>query len=312
MSTRGICAVVAVALIGVLLVRAVSTRFLSHEPGGVTEQRPLATETGRSPANGAARPGPDARLSAQPSPARRSQDDAEGGRELEEDADRLERDSEQLRRVGPGAPSSSGAPRRSDTDVEAIASSDFAPQRRDQFAGELARLRARFSDATSTDQRIAALSDFTLTHQLYVRYGGGLENLDFLKGIVAKEQSAELRRLAVIACHSLSRKEIVDALIDWQHSSHKEVRYYAAEGLAWVRGAESARAHGAMVAMLDDEEASVRTVTAVALAIVVKDPGDVPALSTRLTREVDPVVIEALKNAIQRLEQQSAAGGGPK
>lgn len=241
---------------------------------------------------------------ARPTFAPRRSADVAQDKDLTEDLERsLDADAATLRRIaaelgkiqlqpaGGSSPNDSG-----------ISNSEFAPERRRELAQELAATRLRFAEASDTQARIAALSDFTLPHQVYVRYGGGLQYLGFLNQIVAEEQSPELRKLAIIACHSLSHKEVVDALIDWLRSPHKEVSYFAAEGLAWVPVQESARAHGALLATLNDEDADVREVTALALAIAGKQAEDVTALLARLAREDDPEVISALKDAIIRLD----------
>lgn len=174
--------------------------------------------------------------------------------------------------------------------------------RREELRGQVETCRRAFDLAATDEERRQALSKFTAPHQLYVRYGGGLENLEFLRRVVSTDSSPQVRQLAVIACHSLSAAEVVDVLIEWLASPHEEVRFYAAEGLAWVRGSEFRRAHAAMVGMLGDSDVDVRQITALSLGLVTKRAEDVPALLRRLEVESDPSVISAIDRSVVALD----------
>jgi len=132
--------------------------------------------------------------------------------------------------------------------------------------------------------------------------GGAAENLAVLEESAERGASAAERRWAVIATHTVSRSDVVDFLLARAASPHPEVRFYAVEGLAWVRGDDRPRAVEGVVRGLEDADPTVREIAAISLGTLVADPANAEAILARLSREDSPRAAQGMAVAVLRLD----------
>ena len=136
--------------------------------------------------------------------------------------------------------------------------------------------------------------------------GGSTEHLLVLEEAAERGETGVERKWAVIATHRLPQAPVVDFLLARARSPHREVRLYAVEGLAWVRGEEKERAVEGVVRGLEDDDASVRGIAAVSLGVIVAEPARAEEILARLGRETDPVAAREMAAAVLQLDP---AGG---
>lgn len=172
---------------------------------------------------------------------------------------------------------------------------------------EVAPLLEAWRTAATGPDRGAAMVRLSMPLHRLLATGGGLEHLSLLEESAERGETAEERRRAVIATHTLWQPQVVDFLLARTRSPHADVRFYAVEGLAWVRGAEETRAIDAVEAALEDADADVRSAAATSLAVVVADPARADAILRRLARETDPGAGRSLEAAVRRLDPANGA-----
>ena len=165
----------------------------------------------------------------------------------------------------------------------------------------LTALRRAYEAATDPRARDRILDRFTYAHSFFAETTGDLQFLPFLRDVIATSESAEQRKYAVIALHGVGHPEVVDLLADLVHAQHAEVRFYAAEALPWVTGAQRDRARRLLAEQLDHTDPEVRRIVALALGVVIGDPAHGEAMLRRLTVETHEEVLEALVFGVRRL-----------
>jgi hypothetical protein len=167
--------------------------------------------------------------------------------------------------------------------------------------GHLSALRRAYEAATDPHERDRILDRFTYAHSFYAETTGDLRFLPFLRDVIATSQSEEQRKLAVIALHGVGHPKVVDALAELVHDEHEEVRFYAAEALPWVAGAERDRARRLLAEQLGHSDPAVRRIVALSLGVVIGDPAHVEPMLGRLAEESRDEVLEALVFGVRRL-----------
>jgi HEAT repeat protein len=178
------------------------------------------------------------------------------------------------------------------------------PSRGGPEEASVAHLRALVSAherAPEGRDRDRILDRFTYAHSLFAEMTGDLQFLPFLRGVIATSPSPDQRRYAVIALHGVGRPEVVDLLEELIQDPHAEVRFYAAEALPWVTGAQRDRARRLLAAQLEHDDAEVRRIVALSLGVVVGDPAHAEAMLLRLSAETQDEVLEALVFGVRRL-----------
>jgi len=163
-------------------------------------------------------------------------------------------------------------------------------------------LMRRYDELEDAQERISLVREFAERFPLYARRSRGThqEHLDFLRR-VARSEWPDARRHAVIAVHGLSGDDMVAFLVEHTTSPFPEVRFYAAEGLAWSARAGDPEAAEALVQALGHEDERVRGIIAVSIGTVVQDARLVPHLLSRLRVERKAGVIHRLVRAIVAL-----------
>ncbi|HEU4395218.1 MAG TPA: HEAT repeat domain-containing protein [Planctomycetota bacterium] len=169
---------------------------------------------------------------------------------------------------------------------------------------ELEPLLAEFRAAGPGSERAEILKRMSVHLRLYLGCGGSLEYLGLLAESAESGATHDERKRAVIAVHTLWQPEIVDFLEARAASPHREVRFYAVEGFAWVTGDERPRALANLVRGLEDPDGGVRAVAALSLGMVVADPAHAPALVGRLVREEDPGAARTIVRAVLELDPE--------
>lgn len=169
---------------------------------------------------------------------------------------------------------------------------------------ELEPLLAEFRAAEPGPARAEILQRMSVHLRHYLGCGGSLEYLDLLKESAENGATHDERKRAVIAVHTLWQPEVVDFLEARAASPHREVRFYAVEGFAWVTGDERPRALVNLVRGLEDPDGGVRAVAALSLGMVVADPAHAPALVGRLVREEDPGAARTIVRAVLELDPE--------
>jgi hypothetical protein len=168
-------------------------------------------------------------------------------------------------------------------------------------AAHLGALIRAHEKAPEGRDRDRILDRFTSAHSMYAAMTGDLQFLPFLRGVIATSPSAEQRRFAVIALHGVGHAAVVDLIEGLIHDEHPEVRFYAAEALPWVTGAQRDRALRLLAAQLEHDDAEVRKIVALSLGVVIGDPVHADAMLRRLSVETRDEVIEALVFGVRRL-----------
>jgi hypothetical protein len=136
--------------------------------------------------------------------------------------------------------------------------------------------------------------------------GGGTEHWALLEESADRGETFRERKWAVVAAHGVAGTRAVDFLLGRMASPDPRVRFYAVEGLAWVRGAERTRALEGVLRGLDDVDPAVRAIAATVLAVVAKEPPRAEAVLDRLRRETDAKAAGAMATAVLRMDP----GGG--
>lgn len=171
----------------------------------------------------------------------------------------------------------------------------------DGLKDELTRIKESYSALTAA-AREKAIRRFSVAHARYVMLTDDLGFLPYLRSVAMSSHSATERGRAVIALHRLGAAPVVDLLIELTRSPHAEVRVYAAEGLAWVRGEQSGRARKHLLALFEHEDPEVRSTAILSWAVVVRDPDVIEPLLQRLAAEEDPMVLESIVRGIVQLD----------
>lgn len=168
---------------------------------------------------------------------------------------------------------------------------------KDRSYETMQRLLDAYKSSDSGSDREAILAQLATRHRLYVDETGDVQFVDFIYNVAAASPSARERSDASIALHTLSHPRVVDALIRLIDSAHSKSRFYAAEGLAWVRGDERDRALKSLRAAIHHADPAVRGIAALSLAVVARDADAVPHMIERLRSEPLPEVSESLVKA---------------
>ncbi len=184
----------------------------------------------------------------------------------------------------------------------AIADPGESDRAREGAAAAVAPLLDRWRVAAPGEERAAAMKALALPLFRLLDAGGSTEHLSVLEESAERGESGSERRWAVIATHRLRRPEAVDFLLARARSPHAEVRFYAVEGLAWVRGEEARRAVEGVVQGMEDPDPGVRGIAALSLGAIVADPDRAGAILDRLARETDDGAAKAMALAVETLD----------
>ncbi len=175
---------------------------------------------------------------------------------------------------------------------------------REEAAKEVERLLDRWRLALPGAERAEAMKALRDPMRRLLETGGSMEHLLILEESAERGETPAERRWAVIATHTLWQPEAVDFLLARARSPHVEVRFYAVEGLAWVRGDDQARAMEGVIRGLEDGDAGVRGIAAASLGAIAADPDRAVAILDRLDRETDPDAARAMARAVLRLDRE--------
>ena len=193
-------------------------------------------------------------------------------------------------------------PRGGETSSQKSAPSERLAKDAEATVARVDALIERYRSLPLGSGRIEQLREIATSSNLLALRSGDLRYLPFLEQVCLDSPLPEERRLAVIAVHGLPQGSAVDFLLAHLSSAAPEVRFYSAEGLAWVRGAEEGRARARLVRCLADEDPSVRRIVAQALAKVVRDPKYVENILMRIPEEPDEVALANLVRAVRELD----------
>ncbi len=158
-----------------------------------------------------------------------------------------------------------------------------------------------FEASTDEKDRERILDSLTCAHSMYAETTHDLQFLPFFRGLILGSESATQRKNALIALHGVGAREVVDLLQELLEDGHAEVRFYAAEALPWVSGAEKDRALRLLAGALDHRDAEVRRIAALSLGVVVGDPLLAEPLLRRLGTETEDRTLAAVVFAVGRL-----------
>jgi len=160
-------------------------------------------------------------------------------------------------------------------------------------------LKERYEASGNPQERVAVMREFALRLPLYAREasGGHSTYLDFLRKVAAGG-AADERRHAIIAVHGIAGEDVVAFLDEHTRSRFPEVRFYAAEGLAWSARAGTPGAAGALLRTLQHDDPRVRGIVALSLGTVVRDHRLTPHMVARLREEREFRVIESLVRSV--------------
>jgi hypothetical protein len=169
---------------------------------------------------------------------------------------------------------------------------------RDPAELKLDEVLEKHRSAATPEERLAALRQISVPLHAFLGAGGEARHLPYLAEVAENAATAKERKEALIAVHALSRTEVVDYLLDRTRSPHPDVRFYAYEGLCWVRGRERDRALEGALRGLEDPDGDVRGITAAGIALIAKDERKRGAIVDRLRRETDGWVAATMANAV--------------
>ena len=172
---------------------------------------------------------------------------------------------------------------------------------------EAAPLIEKWRKAAPGKERAAAMDELTGPMFRLLAAGGSPENLVLLEESAERGETTEERSRAVIAAHRVERAEVVDYLLARTRSPNEDVRFYAVEGLAWVRGAERARALEGVAIGLQDSLPRIRAVAAMSLGSIAGDPRMADALLARIPVEPDPKVLASMERAVRDRDPKNGA-----
>jgi hypothetical protein len=175
---------------------------------------------------------------------------------------------------------------------------------REEHARAVEPLLARWRAAAPGAERAAAMRRLAVPLFHLLEAGGSTEHLVTLEESAERGETAAERKWAMIATHRLGQPAVVDFLLARARSPHVEVRFYAVEGLAWVRGAEGPRAVEGVAGGLEDPDPMVRRIAAVSLGTIVGDPARAEAILAALGREIDAGAAAAMEGAVLRLDPE--------
>jgi hypothetical protein len=187
----------------------------------------------------------------------------------------------------------------------------FLESQRVKLRVQLDELRAEHEAAGSVEERAEVMDRFSMPHQLLLKYRGGDTYLPFLSDVAKNGLSEDERNYAVIAVHGASSFKAVSFFIDLMKSDEPYVRFYSADGLAWVSGRETSRARRYMSRALNDEFADVREIAALSLGVAGGggQTNYLAPLITRLRIEEEPDVQRAIVHAALKVDPERAKDG---
>ena len=174
-------------------------------------------------------------------------------------------------------------------------------------------LLGRYRAMNPGPEREALLRDLTSRHHRYfwLEKRGDASFAPAFMQIAETASTSVERREAIIALHGLSAESVVDWYIRSANHPDPQVRFYAVEGLAWVReGPAVPRARSALRDALSHEDSRVRGIAVACMAAVTKDPAEIPALEAAQRAETDPDVRRGIETALRRLRQKRDKAGG--
>lgn len=173
---------------------------------------------------------------------------------------------------------------------------------REKAEREVLPLLEKWRAARPGAERASAMKDLSVPMFHLLETGGSMENLLVLEESAERGETAEERRLAVITAHRLWQAPVVDFLQARAQSPHREVRLFAVEGLAWVRGAEADRAREGLIRGLTDPDPGVRGMAATSIGVIVADPSLAETILENLGRETDRMAAMSMALAILELD----------
>lgn len=177
---------------------------------------------------------------------------------------------------------------------------------REEAERKVEELLERWRAAAPGKDRAAAMRDLRDPMRRLLETGGSMDYLRPLEEAAERGETAAERGSAMIATHTLWQPEVVDFLLARARSPHPEVRLYAVEGLAWVRGAEAARASEGVLAGIEDADPKVRAMAAASIAVIERRADRAAAIRDRIAREEDPGARKSMEEALRRLEAANA------
>jgi hypothetical protein len=173
---------------------------------------------------------------------------------------------------------------------------------RSDYELDVRPLLDRWTRARAGEERAEAMAALHMPLGRLLAVGGSAEHYRVLEEAAERGETSRERKAAMIAVHTLWQAPAVDFLLARLRSPHPEVRLYAAEGLAWVRGDEEARARQGVRDAIEDADAGVRRMAAHCFAVLVADPVEVDLLLERMLREGEASVAISIDAAVRILD----------